>query len=307
MDCNCPKKDCVQSTVDNVQICTCTTIIENIVCPEGCQTIILENGNAVCSCVETVPPTTISTKTLVDFDNIAYFKDVSWTISYKPTEGSWNSYFTFHPDFTPFHQEYFQVGYNWGKHKGTMWNHTFKNDSFCVFQGEYQPWVIEFPIANEGVDKILSSLSINVEAKRYTNHYDYTVHKDIGITDMFIYNQTNNTGYLVIHPQETLKNTKNYPKTVENKQHILSATEDGKQKINYFFNRVLNQDNNVPMFKKDENNIFKTIDPRAVKFGGKKILERLRGEVFIVNLSNTKDSRFGIEIKSAINNEIAYE
>jgi hypothetical protein len=61
------------------------------------------------------------------------------------------------------------------------------------------------------------------------------------------------------------------------------------------------------MFKKDENNIFKTIDPRAVKFGGKKILERLRGEVFIVNLSNTKDSRFGIEIKSAINNEIAYE
>jgi hypothetical protein len=127
------------------------------------------------------------------------------------------------------------------------------------------------------------------------------------ITDMFIYNQTNNTGYLVLHPQKTLKDAKNYPILDGQKQHILSTSEDGKQTTNYFFNRMINQDNNVPMFKRDENNIFKYIDPRSVKFGNKKILERMRGEVFIVNLSNTKDSQFNIMIKNLVSNEIAYE
>ena len=303
MPCTCPNPECILNTQNNT--CTCTTVINNVICPPGCTTIIQQNGNAVCQCVDQVDA--IEKITRVDLDDTAYFKDVSWTISYKPTEGTWNSYFTFHPDYSPFHQEYFQVGYNWGKSKETMWNHTFKNDSFCVFQGEYQPWVIEFPIANENVNKILSSLSVNVEARKYTNHYDYSLHKDIGITDMFIYNQTNNTGYLVLHPQKMLKDAKNYPILDGQKQHILSTSEDGKQTTNYFFNRMINQDNNVPMFKRDENNIFKYIDPRSVKFGNKKILERMRGEIFIVNLSNTKDSQFNIMIKNLVSNEIAYE
>ena len=124
---------------------------------------------------------------------------------------------------------------------------------------------------------------------------------------MFIWNATKNTGYLVLHPQKTLTDERNYPRTEGNKQHILTTFEDGKQHINYFFNRMINQDNNVPMFKRDENNIFKEIDSRAVKFGGKKILERLTGEVMLVNLSNTQDSRFNILIKSIINNETVYE
>ena len=87
----------------------------------------------------------------------------------------------------------------------------------------------------------------------------------------------------------------------------MTTFEDGKQHVNYFFNRMINQDNNVPMFKRDENNIFKEIDSRAVKFGGKKVLERLTGEVMLVNLSNTQDSRFNILIKNIINNETVYE
>lgn len=243
----------------------------------------------------------------VFFDNTTLFEDVSWTISYKPTEGSWNSYFTFYPDYSPYHQQYFQVGYNWGNHKETMWNHLLHNKSFCVFQGEYNPWVLEFPVTNENVNKILNSLSINIESKRYINEWDYSVHKDIGVTDMFIYNTTNNTGYLVLHPQKTLTDNRNYPKTEGNKQHILTTFEDGKQNVNYFYNRMINQDNNIPMFKKDKNNIFKEIDSRAVKFSGKKVLERMVGEVFIVNLSNTQDSRFNILIKNIINNETIYD
>lgn len=239
----------------------------------------------------------------VFFDNTTLFKDVSWTITYKPTEGAWNSYFSFYPDFSIGHQEYFQVGYNWGEHKETMWNHLMNNNSFGVFQGELHPFIIEFPIVFENVDKILNSLSINVEAKRYINHYDGVVHKDMGITDMFIYNSTNNSGYLVLHPQKILTDNRNYPYVEGNKQHILSTFTEGKQITNYFFNRVIDQNNNIPPFLRDENNIFKSIDSRAVRFGGKKVLERIKGDVFMVNLSNTQSSQFNIIIKNIINNE----
>jgi len=244
-------------------------------------------------------------ETEVYFDNTELFKDVSWTIAYKPTEGMWNSFFTFYPDFSPYHQEYFQVGYNWGQHKETMWNHLLNNNSFGVFQGEYNPWVLEFPISNENVNKILNSLSINIEARRYNNQWDYSINKDIGATDVFIYNATKNTGMLVLHPQKTLADNKNYPYVEDGKQHILTSFSEGKQNINYFFNRMINQDSNVPMFKRDENNIFKDVDSRAVSFKGKKVLERLTGNVFLVNLSNTESSQFQILIKNIINSETA--
>jgi hypothetical protein len=283
--------------------CIKNIIISNIECPPGCILRVLPGGNAVCDCTDSVPPTIEKIETSIYFDNKEFFKEISWTISYKPTEGAWNSYFTFYPDYTPFHQEYFQSGYNWGKSKETLWNHTFSNDSFCVFQGDYNPWFVEFPITNENANKMLNAISINIESKKYSNHWDSTLVKDIGVTNMYIYNNTNNTGNLVIHPQKTLTEASKYPKTEGDKQHILSANIDGKQNINYFYNRVINQDNNIPMFLRDENNIFKTINSRAVKFTGKKVLERMRGEFFILHLSNAKDSSFNISIKNTINNE----
>ena len=256
-----------------------------------------------CMSVESIAPTAVAVKKPISFDNTGYFKELSWTISYKLTEGQWDSYFTFYPNFSIAHQEHFQIGFNYGQDKGTIWNHTFKMDSFGVFQSRYEPWVVEFVIANENVSKILNSVSINVEAKRFTNHYDYSTDKNIGISDLFIYNQTNNTGYLVLHNQKSLADERKYPYVLDGKQHILSTSDEGKQSFNYFFNRTVNQDNNIPMFQRDENNIFKTIDPRAVKFSGKKTLERIKGETMIVNLSNTKDSNYNILIKNLINNE----
>jgi len=53
-----------------------------------------------CMSTESIPPIAVAVKKPISFDNTDYFKDVSWTISYKPTEGQWDSYFTFHPNFS---------------------------------------------------------------------------------------------------------------------------------------------------------------------------------------------------------------
>lgn len=306
MACVCENEDCVQSVVDGVTICTCETVVYDVTCPDGCVTEILSDGNARCICTEQVEPEITIKKTPIYFDNEEYFEDVSWTISYKVTEGTWNSYFSIYPDFSPYHNNFFQVGYNWGTDKGTLWNHLMGNSSFGVFQGKKHTPIIEIPVANENVDKMLTTVSLNLEAVHYQDDWDYSLDRNKSFKNILIYNQTNSSGMLGLNPQKSLSDVRKYPKTNGSTQEILFTSEDGKQNINYFFNRVLDNRNNIPKFVTDENNIFKTVNTNAVKFVGKRVLERMRGESFIIHLEGNEDTRYNLILKNTINNEIIY-
>jgi hypothetical protein len=296
MSCICPEE-----YTDINEECVKITSVTPIQCPPNCNTVILDDGNAICRCTDIVELLSEPVKVPIPFDNTNYFKEVSWTLSYKPTEGGWNSYFTFHPNYSVPHNGFFQTGYN--SSSSTLWTHPLNNNSFCVFQGVYYPWVIEFPVANTAGNKILNSVTFDIEARRYLNQYDDVVYPQIGVTDMYIYNSKNNSGYLTLTPQKTITDLKKYPKTEGDKQNIITTFEDGKQRVNYFYNRVLNEKSGIPMFTRDENNIFKEISNKVVKFSGKKVLERMVGDNFIVHLSNTKDSRFNITIRHLISDE----
>lgn len=250
----------------------------------------------------------IETKTVklpeVQLVDPTFFKDVSWTISYKPQEGKWNSFFTFYPDYSPFHNGFFQVGYNSGIDKGTVHNHLMNNSSFQVFQGRIAPFIIEFPIQNENALKQFNSVSLNVEARRYNNKWDFSIWKDKGFDTFSMFTETKHTGALKLFPQKSLADNRKYPKTNSNNtQDILFTSVDGHHNINYFFNRVIQQQRNVPMYLRDDNNIFKTINPRAISFTGKRTLERMISETAIVRLENNTESRFNLVLKNSINNE----
>jgi hypothetical protein len=272
-------------------------------CPDSSYTLTTNDLDEEI-CVKKIKPN----RTPVYFDNTAYFEDVSWTIAYKPTEGSWSSYFSFTPDYSPFHNNFFQVGYNWGQDKGTLWNHTMSNKSFQVFQGRLYPFKVEYPVQNENVNKMLNSIELNIEGKRYQNNWDYSQWKGVGFNKLTVYNNTNNSGVLNLFEQKSLADIKNYPKTnLNNTQDILYSSTEGKHNLNYFFNRVVNQDNNIPIWLWDKNMINKTINSKAVNFNQKRLLERLKGETFTVSLTNDKESRFNILLKNSIQTEIAYE
>ncbi len=303
MACTCPNIECNQIDIEGVIYCECENIISDVSCPIGCELQILENGNAVCVCIDQVAPTIVEAKTPIYFDNTTYFEDVSWTISFKPSEGSWNSYQTFYPDYSIAHNNFFQIGYNWGTHKESLWNHLLNRSSFCVFQGEKHVPSIEYVVPNENVNKILNSISLNVEGVHYSGEWDSSIDRNIGFKNMYIYNGTNNSGMLGLNPQLTLADNRKYPKMNGNSQEILFTSDQGKQNINYLFNRIVNQDNNIPQFITDKNNIFKTINENAVKFGGKAVLERLKGQYFLVNLSGMMDSRYNLILKNMINDE----
>lgn len=242
--------------------------------------------------------------TEVYFDNVTLFEDVSWTMNYNPTMGNWGSYFSFYPDYSPFNNNYFQVGYNWGQDKGTLWNHTMNNSSFQVFQNRLNPFIIEYPNANENANKMLNSIALTIEAKRYQSQWDTAIWKGVGFNKLTIWNDTNNSGILNLIEQKNVAQARKYPITNANgTQDIMFTPINGKHNINYFFNRAINQDNNIPMWIRDKNNIFKTLNTKAVSFTGKRTNERIKGETTLIRLTNDKESRFSIALKNSINDE----
>ena len=72
---------------------------------------------------------------------------------------------------------------------------------------------------------------------------------------------------------------------------------DDKHIFNYFYNRVVNQSNQIPIWNWDGNMIGKTLNPKAVNFKGSKILDRLRGDNFSVRLIQDFSSQFQIILK----------
>jgi len=308
MACTCDNIDCEQILVEGVVVCMCTTVINDMFCPDGCETVIREDGSVFCRCTDSVEPTIVGKKVPIYFDNEDYFEDVSWTLSYNPTRGGWESYFSFYPDYSPSNNNYFQTGFNWSVDQGTLWNHTLNNSSFGVFNGRLNPFIIEYPISNENAFKMLNSLSLNVEAKRYNNQWDSSIWKGIGFNRLTIWNQTNNSGILNLIEQKTVSDARNYPKTnSDGTQDILFTPQNGKHNINYFYNRTVNQDNNIPTWLRDKNNIFKELNQRAISFRGKRTLERLKGDSFLVRLTNDEESRFNIILKNGLSDETIIE
>lgn len=305
MACTCSDINCTQTTIEGVVYCTCTTVIEDITCPTGSEVRIREDGNAVCVSVDLVTPTYQPEKIHIDFDNEEYFEDVSWTISYKPTEASWQSYWTFKPDIYVNHQDFFQTGFN---SERQVWSHYLGNQSFQVFQGKKEPWIVEVPLENNNVRKILSTLYVDMEAKRYNNQWDYTEDSRVGFNKLSIFNGNNHSGELHLNLQKTLKDINNYPKTnTDQTQEILFTDEDGKHTVDYFYNRVKNQNNNVPLWNWDYNKIEKRVNQQAISFYGKKPLERMRGDQFIIRLEQDSESRYAMELKNVQAKVINYQ
>lgn len=243
----------------------------------------------------------------IELEDEEYFEEHSWTIAFKIGEG-WISYYSFTPNYYSFHNEFFQTGYNYGESAGTLWSHTLNNTSLQVFQGVKYPWIVEVPLKNQNINKILKSAEINIEAKRYQNQWDYSEHKDVGFNKLVVYNNTNNSGNLNLVQQKSYKDTNKYPITNnDGTQDVLYTAENGKHYINYFYNRVKNQDNNVPIWLWEKNMINKTVNQQAVSFRGKSLLERIKGHQFLLRLTQDKESRYSIILKDVQTKEIIHE
>ena len=245
------------------------------------------------------------TLTEVDLTDEAFFEDVSWTVAYSLTSNSWISYYDFKPNYYVNHNNYFQTGINNSPIDAEfgLWSHLLTNKSFGVFYGTKYEIGFEYPTINNFSSKTLESMEIWSEGLRYHNDYDFAFNRDISFNKLVVSNHRESTGELHLVPQKTLRDHRSYPKTYGTYQEILMTNSQDRWKLNYLYNRVDSEYLNQPIWNWDTNQIKKTLNNNLVKFKGKRVLERLRGNFFLNYLGYDKDSRFEVSFKWAVADE----
>ena len=241
-----------------------------------------------------------SSTTVINEKTIKLFEEVIWTVAYKPADQSWVSYYSYKPDYYINYNDYFRTGHNYGIDKESLWNHNLNNKSFNVFQGRLEPFIVEVPLTNQNANKVLNTITLDIEAKRYQNEWDYTDWKGVGFNKVVVYNDNNNSGLLKLNQQTKLQD-------LSAKEEVFYTTLDGKHTFNYFYNRVKNQDNNIPIWLNDKSRINKKLNNLAIAFTGKKLLERMKGNTFLVRLIQDSDSRHNILLKNIFSKETVYD
>ena len=227
------------------------------------------------------------------------FKDVSWTITYKPETGSWESYMSYTPNYYINHTDYFQSGVNSEDSTHGLWSHLLTNRSYRVFYGQKFPYIIEYPVKNQYISKQLEDFNWNAQLRRYHNDYDFAAIEANPFTAVTIYNNYENSGKLIpVLNNGTLSQLSKYPVTNSNNtQDVLISYDNYRYNLDYFYNRMSSNTNNQPAWLWDENQIDKTINPKAVSFYGKSTLERLKGNFFIVRLERDGNTNYDLDFR----------
>lgn len=236
----------------------------------------------------------------VSVTNANIFGDVSFTLSYSPLTQSWVSYYSFKPDFYIGYHNYFQTGVNnsYDTDEIGIWNHLSHNNSFQVYYGKKYQFTIEVPIVNKNTNKLLASVHYWLDSKRFHDNYDFAENRKIGFNKAWIYNNSQNSGQLNLEVAErnNLYQKLQYPKVGAYFTDILITEEDRKWNFNSFYNRVENELNNTPIWLNDKNQINMTLNPASLKFN-QTWYDRLRGDWFLLRLTQDKESRYKIIFK----------
>lgn len=240
--------------------------------------------------------------------NPTYFKDVSWTVSYSPIYQSFISFHDFKPDFAIAYNDYFQTGINYSNDSNEigLWSHLLTNKSYGVFYSKKYPWEIIIPIKNTYTNNVLQDIKIWSTSIRYDTENDYSVWRKKAFNKAVVYNQTNNSGLLNLEYVDSYRKS-DYPKFISATEQAIPVTQFDEQiSFNYFFNRVKKEESHIPIWNYDENEINKTLSPKAISFQGKKVLERIRGDWFNVMLISDNDTRFKQTFKWMTSTETPY-
>lgn len=239
-----------------------------------------------------------------------YAKDASWTIAYSPIYDSFISYYDFFPNYALSYTNHFSTGINYSYNNDVLeegvWSHLLTNKSFQVFYGKKYAWEIEYVEKNNLVNKILTSISAWVMSHRYHGEYNIAELRKHSFNKGLIYNNTNNSGWLEFQYEDNFNKSK-YPIQIDNLTQMIPVSHvDEKININYFFNRTRNQELNTPILLWDDNEINFDLNPTAISFSGKKVLERIRGDWEKIRLIQDKSSLFKQIFKWAENDTSAY-
>jgi len=249
-------------------------------------------------------------KVAVPFSDTAYFKDCSFTVGYSPLTESWISYYSFKPNFYITYNDYFQTGLNYPDdplEKG-LWSHYPFTSSYQVFYGKLYPFTVEYPMLSAFSQSSISTIEYWLEARKYYNQWDFADAFGIGFNKAIVYNATQNTGLLNLNHQKNndLSQQIKFPKYNQNSTDILQTEIGGKWAFNYLYNIIKNEKSMLPVWLNDISNVNKSINHILLNYKPT-FKDRMRGDYFLVRLSQDIESRFKLLFRFAVDERDYYE
>lgn len=249
-------------------------------------------------------------KVAVPFSDTDYFKDCSFTVGYSPLTESWISYYSFKPNFYITYNDYFQTGLNYPNdptEKG-LWSHLPFTSSYQVFYGKLYPFTVEYPMLSAFSQSSIVAIEYWLEARKYYNQWDFSDAFGIGFNKAIVYNATQNTGLLNLNHQKNndLSQHLKYPKYNQSSTDILQTEIGGKWAFNYLYNIVKNEKSMLPIWLNDTSNVDKFLNNTLLNYKPT-FKDRLRGDYFLVRLSQDVESRFKLLFRFATDERDFYE
>lgn len=205
-------------------------VINNIVqYDEGTDTYyIINNGN----------------KQIVLLDDIKYFCNVSFTISYSFSIQAWVAFHSYIPNYYIQHPGYYETGINGDS---SLWVHN-KAITFGKFYNKQEDYVIEYPLSFSPSEEILSGIKDYTTALQYTSTSTYSEVESY-FNQCVIYNNSQCTGILNLNlrTQGDLSKYFMYPTMNIDSKDILVSYKDECYQFNTFWDIVKNK--SIPFFE----------------------------------------------------------
>ena len=249
-------------------------------------------------------------KVEVPFSDTAYFKDCSFTVAYSPLTETWISYYSFKPNYYITYNDYFQTGLNYPidpSEKG-LWSHVPFTSSYQVFYGKLYPFTVEYPILSALSQSSISTIEYWLEARKYYNQWDFSDAFGTGFNKAIVYNATQNTGLLNLNHQKNndLSQQVKFPKYNLASTDVLQTEIGGKWAFNYLYNIVKNEQSILPVWLNDISNVDKFLNNTLLNYKPT-FKDRMRGDYFLVRLSQDIESRFKLLFRFAFDERDFYE
>ena len=242
--------------------------------------------------------------------NSMYFKDCSWTVAYSPMTKTWISYYSFKPNYYINYHNYFQTGLNFPEDSSEfgLWSHLSFLSSYQVFYGKLYPFTVEYPISTKMTNSVLHSIDYWLDVRKYYNKYDFADVYGVGFNKAVVYNNQQNSGYLNLVPQEknNMPQMMQYPKHNSDNIEVLQTELQGKWSFNYLYNLIRDEKSGLPIWSANCSQTEKILDNRLLDYRSN-YKDRLRGDYFLVRMTQDAESRFKLLFRFATETRDYYE
>lgn len=229
---------------------------------------------------------------IIHLDNIDYFENKSWTVSYSfhnNDKTPWESWHSYIPNYYIYTQNnlYSHIFSNSG-----IWKHN-RDNKFQTFYALFRPWIIEFVKLSNPLETVIGEdLTLHTKAQRWDDTtQEFTNEEYVTFNKLLVYNNRQNSGELLMKIKDTQANPENWylQQVVNTSGEILITRKEKNWNLNEL--RDIVTDYSKSMFTKDwvsiKGNYFidKVLNPLAVDFSKPwEELQNFRDKYIIIRL-----------------------